>query len=99
MLAILKALGQAFVLIDISSAQTFYGSGLALNTKTYDIPDPFQTFVSKKYANAKGYVHDWFSGEWSYRCSTCKEDLSGPSRKILTKIRLFHTRNECLGGY
>ena len=64
-----------------------------------EIPDPFQTFVSKKYANAKGYVHDWFSGEWSYTCSTCKEGLSGPSRKILTKIRLFHTRNECLGGY
>jgi hypothetical protein len=65
----------------------------------YDIPDPFQTFVTKKYANAKGYIHDFFTGEWSYKCSACKEDLFGPSRKILTKIRLFHTRNECLGGY
>lgn len=64
-----------------------------------EIPDPFQTFVAKKYANAKGYVHDFFTGEWSYRCLSCKEDLIGPSRKILTKIRLFHTRNECLGGY
>jgi hypothetical protein len=25
--------------------------------------------------------------------------LYAPSRKIMTKIRLFHTRNECLGGY
>jgi hypothetical protein len=64
-----------------------------------DIPDPFQTFVAKKYANAKGYVHDFFTGEWSYKCSACKYDLYAPSRKIMTKIRLFHTRNECLGGY
>ena len=67
--------------------------------KHYDIPDPFQTFVFKKYANAKGYIHDFFTGEWSYKCLTCKEDMSAPSRKIMTKIRLFHTRNECTGGY
>jgi hypothetical protein len=67
--------------------------------KHYDIPDPFQTFVAKKYANAKGYVHDFFTGEWSYRCTTCKDDLYAPSRKIMTKIRLYHTRNECLNGY
>ena len=66
--------------------------------KHYDIPDPFQTFVAKKYANAKGYVHDFFTGEWSYKCA-CNEMLYAPSRKIMTKIRLFHTRNECLGGY
>jgi len=62
-------------------------------------PDPFQTFVANKYSNAKGYRFDFFTGEWDYKCSTCKEDLSAPSRKIMTKIRLFHTRNECLGGY
>jgi hypothetical protein len=67
-------------------------------SKHYDIPDPFQTFVAKKYANAKGYVHDFFTGEWSYKCA-CNEMLYAPSRKIMTKIRLFHTRNECLGGY
>ena len=66
--------------------------------KHYDIPDPFQTFVAKKYANAKGYVHDFFTGEWSYKCA-CNEMLYAPSRKVMTKIRLFHTRNECLGGY
>ena len=67
--------------------------------KHYDIPDPFATFVAKKYANAKGAVYDFFSGEWHVKCGCCKEDLYAPSRKILTKIRLFHTRNECLGGY
>jgi len=66
--------------------------------KHYDIPDPFQTFVAKKYSNAKGYVHDFFTGEWSYKCA-CNEMLYAPSRKIMTKIRLFHTRNECLGGW
>lgn len=67
--------------------------------KSLEIPDPFQTFVAKKYANAKGAVYDFFSGEWSYTCMSCNQDLFGPSRKILTKIRLYHTRNECLGGY
>jgi hypothetical protein len=66
--------------------------------QSLEIPDPFQTFVTKKYANAKGYVHDFFTGEWSYKCA-CNEMLYAPSRKIMTKIRLYHTRNECLGGY
>jgi hypothetical protein len=64
-----------------------------------EIPDPFQTFVTKKYANAKGAVYDFFAKEWYFKCSSCSEDLFAPSRKILTKIRLYHTRNECLGGY
>ena len=64
-----------------------------------EIPDPFQTFVAKKYANAKGATYDFFSGEWSFKCSCCKEEMSAPSRKIMTKIRLYHTRNECLNGY
>jgi hypothetical protein len=67
--------------------------------KSLEIPDPFQTFVAKKYANAKGAVYDFFSGEWSFTCATCKDDMYAPSRKILTKIRLYHSRNECLGGY
>lgn len=67
--------------------------------KYYNIPDPFQTFVANKYANAKGAVYDFFAKEWHMRCGCCKEELFAPSRKILTKIRLFHTRNECLGGY
>ena len=65
-----------------------------------EIPDPFTEFRIAKYAKQKsGYRYDFFTGEWSYKCLSCKEDLIGPSRKILTKIRLFHTRNECLGGY
>jgi len=65
----------------------------------YDIPDPFETFLSKKYANYKGAVWDFFAKEWSFSCSCCNEELSAPSRKIMTKIRLYHTRNECLNGY
>ena len=64
-----------------------------------EIPDPFQTFVARKYLNAKGYIHDFFTNEWFYKCLTCKEDMSAPSRKIMTKIRLYHSRNECMGGY
>ena len=66
--------------------------------RNLEIPDPFQTFVAKKNANAKGYGYDYFTKEWSFRCA-CKEQLFAPSRKIMTKIRLYHTRNECLGGY
>jgi hypothetical protein len=77
---------------------TQWGFGIDL-IQSLEIPDPFQTFVAKKYANAKGYVYNFFTGEWSYKCLTCKEDMSAPSRKIMTKIRLYHTRNECNGGY
>lgn len=65
----------------------------------YEIPDPFQTFVLNKYNGYKGMIHDFFSGEWSMSCRSCDEKLFAPSRKIMTKIRLYHTRNECLGGY
>ena len=75
-----------------------WGIGTDLN-QSLKIPDPFQIFVARKYFNSKGYVNDFFTGEWSYKCLTCKECMSAPSRKIMTKIRLFHTRNECLGGY
>ena len=78
--------------------ETSWGIGPDLN-QSLEIPDPFQTFVAKKYAKAKGYVHDFFTGEWSYKCLTCKECMSAPSRKIMTKIRLYHSRNECTGGY
>ena len=64
-----------------------------------EIPDPFQTFVANKYANYKGAVYDFFAKEWHMKCGCCSEELFAPSRKILTKIRLYHTRNECLGGY
>ena len=66
---------------------------------TMEIPDPFTTFRMKKYANAKGARYDFFSGEWDFNCGACGELLNAPSKKILTKIRLYHTRNECLGGY
>ena len=64
-----------------------------------EIPDPFTTFCIKKYAKQKGHRYNFFTREWDFTCSTCKELLNGPTKKILTKIRLYHTRNECLGGY
>jgi hypothetical protein len=65
----------------------------------YDIPDPFETFVSNKYKNYKGYMYDFFNREWSFKCSGCHENLDAPTKKIMTKIRLYHTRNECMGGW
>jgi hypothetical protein len=64
-----------------------------------EIPDPFATFVAHKYANFKGAKYDFFSGEWDMKCGACEEGLNASSKKMLTKIRLYHTRNECLGGY
>ena len=65
----------------------------------YEIPDPFETFVTKKYANYKGARYDFFSKEWDMNCGCCNELISAPNKKTLTKIRLYHTRNDCLGGY
>lgn len=65
----------------------------------YDIPDPFAAFVAKKYANFKGQRYDFFSGEWDYNCRCCDELITAPNKKTLIKIRLYHTRNECTGGY
>lgn len=64
-----------------------------------EIPDPFETFISKKYINFKGLVYDFFAKEWYLKTSCCGEELYAPSKKIMTKIRLYHTRNECMGGY
>jgi hypothetical protein len=64
-----------------------------------EIPDPFAIFVANRYNGYKGIVRDFFTGEWYMSCLSCDEDLFAPSRKIMTKIRLYHTRNECLNGY
>jgi hypothetical protein len=65
-----------------------------------EIPDPFTAFRIAKYAKQKyGARYDFFSGEWDMECGACQEPLNAPTKKILTKIRLYHTRNECLGGY
>lgn len=67
--------------------------------KTYEIPDPFETFVANKYKNVSGLVYDFFAKEWYLKASCCGEELYAPNKKTMTKIRLYHTRNECLGGY
>lgn len=64
-----------------------------------EIPDPFDTFVENKYSNFKGILYDFFAREWSGSCLSCGEELFAPNKKTMIKIRLFHTRNECLGGY
>lgn len=65
----------------------------------YDITDPFQEFVSRKYANSRGPRYNYFAREWDFNCGCCGEPLNAPNRKTMIKIRLYHTRNECLGGY
>ena len=65
---------------------------------SYKIPDPFVTFVSNKYKNYTGLIYDYFTREWSWKC-TCNDMIYAPNKKTMTKIRLYHTRNECTGGY
>jgi hypothetical protein len=67
--------------------------------KSYDIPDPFAKFVENKYANHKGMRYDFFAREWSGFCFTCNVELYAPNKKAYIKNRLYHTRNECTGGY
>jgi hypothetical protein len=68
--------------------------------QSLEIPDPFTAFRIAKYAKQKyGARYDFFIGEWDMECGACQEPLNAPTKKILTKIRLYHTRNECLGGY
>jgi hypothetical protein len=64
-----------------------------------EIPDPFQTFVAKKYANFKGMYYDFFAKEWVGKCNSCDEQFFAPNKKDYTKTRLYHTRNICTGGY
>lgn len=64
-----------------------------------EIPDPFEVFVANKYSDYKGMLYDFFAREWTGSCYTCSEELYAPSKKEYIKNRLYHTRNECLGGY
>jgi len=65
-----------------------------------EIPDPFTAFRIAKYAKQKyGARYDFFTGEWDINCGACGELINANTRKLLMKIRLYHTRNECLGGY
>lgn len=64
-----------------------------------EIPDPFETFVANKYAKATGLKYDFFAKEWYLKSACCGEELYAPNKKTMNKIRLYHTRNECMGGY
>jgi hypothetical protein len=67
--------------------------------QSLEIPDPFDTFVANKYAKLGGLKYDYFAKEWYLKAPCCGEELYAPNKKTMTKIRLYHTRNECLGGY
>jgi len=67
--------------------------------QNYEIPDPFMGFVRNRNLKLSGAIYDYFAKEWSYKCSTCLDVLHAPSKKTITKTRLSHTRNICLGGY
>ena len=66
---------------------------------TYEIPDPFDTFVANKYKNYVGAVYDFFAREWHMKSTCCNIEIYAPTKKTLMKTRLYHTRNECTGGY
>lgn len=66
---------------------------------SYNIPDPFEEFIERKYANFKGMVYDFFAREWTGQCNSCKEELYAPTKKEYNKNRLYHSRNICTGGY
>lgn len=66
----------------------------------YDIPDPFTEFRIEKYKRQNAPLqYDFFAKEWHMKTACCGEELFAPNKKTMTKIRLFHTRNECLNGY
>lgn len=64
-----------------------------------ELPDPFDIFVSNKYKDYRGMLYDFFAREWHLKAACCGEDLYAPNKKTMSKIRLYHTRNECMGGY
>lgn len=66
---------------------------------SYEIPDPFATFVEEKYFGSKAMRYDFFAREWTGACYSCNEELYAPNKKAYIKNRLHHTRNECTGGY
>ena len=40
---------------------------------TYDIPDPFETFVANKYRNYVGAIYDFFAREWHMNADVAKK--------------------------
>ena len=48
---------------------------------------------------SNGWQYDFFAGEWTVTCSTCREPLEGGTKTMLALIHKYHTKNECLGGW
>ena len=64
-----------------------------------EIPDPFTTTKTKTCSAQSGYMYDYFAQEWYVTCLACSTELFGPNKYEMLKIHLYHTRNECLGGW
>lgn len=47
---------------------------------TYEIPDPFETFVANKYKNYKGMWYDFFAREWNLKSACCGKELYAPNK-------------------
>jgi len=43
--------------------------------------------------------YDFFGREWQGICASCRKELFAPTRSEFVGNRLYHTRNECGGGY
>lgn len=64
-----------------------------------EIPDPFTTTKTKQYSKHAGFFYDYFGQEWSFTCPSCNTQLYAPNKYDMLKTHVYHTRNECLGGY
>ena len=56
--------------------------------------------VRRKREQMPKYMHyDFFGQEWQGICASCRKELFAPTRADFIANRLYHTRNECGGGY
>jgi hypothetical protein len=48
---------------------------------------------------SKWMYYDFFAREWQGFCASCNKELFAPTKSDYITNRLYHTRNECGGGY
>jgi len=48
---------------------------------------------------SKWMWYDFFGREWQGFCASCRKELFAPTKSEFITNRLYHTRNECGGGY
>lgn len=47
----------------------------------------------------KYMFYDFFGKEWFGSCASCGIELYAPNKSDFITNRLYHTRNQCGGGY